>query len=236
MGVQPSRGGGEMDVLGIDACGKQGWVGIRLRGGAYAESLVAVSLAALIERAGAVDTIGVDMPLGLVEKGWRAADLAARSLLGTRRSSVFLIAPRLAWQEPDYAAAAHRCQELTGSRLSRQAWALAPKLLEARACWLVDERIHEVHPEVSFCALAGGVPAPYAKKTWRGQNMRRALLAEAGVVLPDGLGEADQIAADDVLDAAAAAWSAHRIALGIAERVPPLPEPDAAGRLIEIRY
>ncbi|MFF7971428.1 DUF429 domain-containing protein [Streptomyces sp. NPDC007905] len=225
-----------MDVLGIDACGKQGWVGILLTDGAYAGSLVAVSLDELIERAGTVRAIAVDMPLGLVEQGRRAADLAARALLGTRRSSVFLIAPRPAWQEPDYLAAASRCQELTGSGLSRQAWALAPKLLEARACWLADERIHEVHPELSFRAMAGRVPPAYPKKTWRGQNLRRALLAEAGVVLPDELGEADRIAVDDVLDAAAAAWSAYRIALGTAERVPTAPEPDAEGRLVEIRY
>ncbi|AKJ09541.1 hypothetical protein ABB07_05765 [Streptomyces incarnatus] len=225
-----------MDVLGIDACGRQGWVGIRLTDGAYAGSLVGGSLDTLVERAGDVAAIAVDMPLGLVEKGWRAADLAARALLGMRRSSVFLIAPRPAWQEPDYARAAQRCQELAGSRLSRQAWALAPKLLEARACWLADERIHEAHPELSFHALAGGVPLTYAKKTWRGQNLRRALLAEAGVGLPDELGEADRTPTDDVLDATAAAWSAHRIALGIAEQVPTVPELDSEGRRIEIRY
>ncbi|MER5215235.1 DUF429 domain-containing protein [Streptomyces sp. NPDC002838] len=225
-----------MDVLGVDACGKQGWAGIRLTDGVYAGSLVDVRLDALIERAGGVRVIAVDMPLGLVEKGWRAADLAARALLQVRRGSVFLIAPRPAWQEPDYAAAADRCQELTGQRLSRQAWALAPKLLEARACWLADERIHEVHPEVSFRALAGGVPPAHAKKTWRGQNLRRCLLAEAGLVLPDELGEADRVPVDDVLDAAAAAWSAHRIALGISGRVPEVPELDAAERVVEIRY
>ncbi|MFD1662906.1 DUF429 domain-containing protein [Streptomyces caeni] len=189
-----------MDVLGVDACGKQGWVGIRLTDGAYAGSLVDPRLERLIERAAEVDMIAVDIPLGLVEKGWRAADLAARALLGMRRSSVFPIAPRMAWQEQDYRAAADRCQELTGNRLSRQAWALRPKLLEARACWLADERIHEVHPEVSFYALAGGVPLAYAKKTWRGQNLRRSLLAEAGFVLPDEIGEADRIPVDDVLE------------------------------------
>ncbi|WP_436850171.1 DUF429 domain-containing protein [Streptomyces monashensis] len=31
----------------------------------------------LIERAAGVDAIAVDMPLGLVEMGWRAADLEA---------------------------------------------------------------------------------------------------------------------------------------------------------------
>ncbi|MFJ8197347.1 DUF429 domain-containing protein [Streptomyces sp. NPDC096152] len=225
-----------MDVLGVDACGKQGWVGIRLTDGACAGSLVDLRLEKLIERAAEVDAVAVDMPLGLVEKGWRAADLAARALLGVRRSSVFPAAPRVAWEEQHYRAAAGRCQELTGNRLSRQAWALRPKLLEARACWLADERIHEVHPEVSFYALADGVPLPYAKKTWRGQNLRRSLLAAAGLVLPDELGEADRIAVDDVLDAAAAAWSANRIALGTANRVPEVSEPDAEGRLVEIRY
>jgi predicted RNase H-like nuclease len=225
-----------MDVLGVDACGKQGWVGISLTDGTYAGSLVDARLDPLIERAAGAQVIAVDMPLGLVEKGWRAADLAAKTLLGARRSSVFLIAPRPAWQEREYAAAADRCQELTGNRLSQQAWALAPKLLAARACWLADERVHEVHPEVSFYALAGGVPLAHAKKTWRGQHMRRSLLAEAGIVVPDALGEADRIPADDVLDAAVAAWSAHRIALGIADRVPAVPELDAEGRVVEIRF
>ncbi|MFE5814459.1 DUF429 domain-containing protein [Streptomyces sp. NPDC056479] len=225
-----------MDVLGVDACGKQGWVGIALTGGGYAVSLVDVRLDALIERAGGVFAIAVDMPLGLVERGWRAADLGARVLLRERRSTVFLVAPRPAWQESEYVAAGDRCHELTGQRLSRQAWALAPKLLEARACWLADERIHEVHPEVSFRALAGGVPPAHAKKTWRGQHTRRSLLAAAGVVLPDELGEADRVPADDVLDAAAAAWSAHRIAQGVAERIPEVPELDAEGRAVEIRY
>ncbi|MFD5860031.1 DUF429 domain-containing protein [Streptomyces chartreusis] len=225
-----------MDVLGVDACGKQGWVGIRVSDGGYAGSLVDVRLEALIERAGGVSVIAVDMPLGLVERGWRAADLGARVLLRERRSTVFLVAPRPAWLESEYVAAGDRCQELTGQRLSRQAWALAPKLLEARACRLADERIHEVHPELSFRALAGGVPPAFAKKTWRGQNTRRALLAAAGVVLPDELGEADRVPADDVLDAAAAAWSADRIARGVAERVPEVPELDADGRAVEIRY
>ncbi|MHB9863770.1 DUF429 domain-containing protein [Streptomyces sp. YIM S03343] len=226
-----------MDVLGVDACGKQGWVGIGLAGIAYAGSLVDVRLDRLIERAGdGVRVIAVDMPLGLVEKGWRAADLAARGLLGVRRSSVFLIAPRPVWDERGYVAAADRCQELTGNRLTRQAWALAPKLLEARDCWAADRRIHEVHPELSFRALAGGMPLAHAKKTWRGQRQRSALLAGAGIALPDELGEADRVPVDDVLDAAVTAWSAHRIASGVAERVPEAPETDAEGRVVEIRY
>ncbi|WP_019064684.1 DUF429 domain-containing protein [Streptomyces prunicolor] len=225
-----------MDVLGVDACGKQGWVGIGLTGGAYAGSLVDSRLDTLIERAVGARVIAVDMPLGLVEKGWRAADLAAKALLGVRRNSVFLIAPRPVWQEREYVAAADRCQELTGNRLSQQAWALAPKLLEARACWLADERVHEVHPEVCFSAMADGIAPAYAKKTWRGQHLRRSLLAQAGIVLPDVLGEADRVPTDDVLDAAGAAWSAHRITRGTSDRVPEVPQLDAEGRAVEIRF
>ncbi|MDI5969377.1 DUF429 domain-containing protein [Streptomyces sp. SL13] len=226
-----------MDVLGVDACGKHGWVGIRLRDGVYAGSLVGARLDALIERAGAVRAVAVDMPLGLLEEGWRAADLAARALLGARRSSVFQVAPLPVWREADFAAALERCRALTGNGLSRQAWALAPKLLEARACWLRDPgRLYEVHPELSFRALAGGKPLARSKKTWHGQSERRRLLEAAGVVVPDDPGKAGGVPADDVLDAAAAAWSAHRIALGISVPVPGTPEVDAEGCIVEMRY
>jgi Protein of unknown function (DUF429) len=43
-------------------------------------------------------------------------------------------------------------------------------------------------------------------------TFRRQLLAEAGICLPDDLGSAGEKAApDDVLDAAAAAWTALRV-------------------------
>jgi len=35
--------------------------------------------------------VGIDMPLGLLASGWRAADREARALLGPRRSSIFAI-------------------------------------------------------------------------------------------------------------------------------------------------
>lgn len=145
------------------------------------------------------------------------------------------VVPRVAWQEREYTVA-DQCQELTGNRLTKQAWAPAPKLLEAQACRLADDGVHEVHPEVSFGALADGAPLNYAKETWRGQHLRRSLLAEAGILMPDELGEADREPADDVLDAAAAAWSAHRIAQGAAGRIPEVPELDAEGRAVESRF
>jgi predicted RNase H-like nuclease len=226
-----------MDVLGIDACGKQGWIGVRLADGAYDAAFVDGGLDALIGRAGECDVVAIDMPLGLLETGWRVADIEARAYLEARRSSVFLTAPRAVWAENDYAAANAACLSITGKGLSRQTWGLAPKLLKAHARWAQDpDRVYEVHPEVSFQAMAGGTPLTHSKKSWRGQAVRRSLLDAAGIRLGDELGEADTVPADDVLDAAAAAWSAHRIGVGTAQHLPAAPERDADGRPVAIWY
>ncbi|MFE2070043.1 DUF429 domain-containing protein [Streptomyces sp. NPDC059467] len=77
----------DVDVLGVDACGKQGWVGIGLADGAYAGSFVDTRLDALVERAATTRVIAVDMPLGLLETGWRAADGFPRHRNATRRAA-----------------------------------------------------------------------------------------------------------------------------------------------------
>ncbi|MEU8613516.1 DUF429 domain-containing protein, partial [Actinoplanes sp. NPDC048791] len=106
-----------------------------------------------------------------------------------------------------------------------------PKLLEANAIW---ERhpglLFEAHPEVSFRQMAGE-PLAYAKKTWTGQARRRQLLAKHGIVLPDQLGPAGQAPPDDILDAAAVAWSAHRMATGAAQSHPSPPEENNGARI-----
>jgi predicted RNase H-like nuclease len=54
-------------------------------------------------------------------------------------------------------------------------------------------------------------------------------------VLPDNLGAAGAVPCDDILDAAAAAWSAHRIAKGIASSLPD-PAQFVDGQSIAIWY
>ena len=63
---------------------------------------------------------------------------------------------------------------------------------------------------------------------------RRRLLAAAGIALPDDLA-AGGAAADDVLDAAVAAWSAMRKARGEAETLP-ADAPLQGGRSVAIWY
>ncbi len=66
-----------------------------------------------------------------------------------------------------------------------------------------------------------GRPMAHAKRTWNGMHERRAALATKGIRIPEALeGQAGLVAIDDVLDAAAAAWSADRLAAGQAIHLP----------------
>ncbi|MBV8930856.1 MAG: DUF429 domain-containing protein, partial [Mycobacteriaceae bacterium] len=107
-------------VLGVDAC-PRGWVGVSLRDGRFAGAQVGSSLQGLAAAAGAA-VVGIDMPLGLVDSGWREADFAVRTLLGRRSSSVFVMPPRRVFEESDQAAASAVCKAMTGKGISVQAW------------------------------------------------------------------------------------------------------------------
>ena len=125
---------------------------------------------------------------------------------------------------------------MTGGGVSRQSYGLRAKLLQVDA-WLqtTDLDVREVHPELSFTAMAGR--ALYAsKKTWAGFAERRTVLETVGFVIADDLGEAGRRAGyDDVLDPAAAAWTALRIVAGKAITLPATPEVDErTGRSIAI--
>ena len=115
-----------------------------------------------------------------------------------------------------HAEAIVRCGD--GPRISAQAFALRMKILEVDP-YRGDPRVCEVHPELSVAAI-GGAPLP-SKRSWNGAAARRRLLAGVGIEIPDDLGTvAGRVPPDDVLDAAAAAWTAGRIALGRAVCLP----------------
>jgi len=213
-------------VLGVDACGK-GWAGIVLAADEV-HGVFGRTIAEVVERARRVvrlQVIGIDMPIGLPDAGRRAADVEARAMAGPRRSSVFVAPVRAAVEAPSYAEAARLNRHLAGEGLSAQAFALAPRIREVDA-WVrqAPATVIEVHPEISFAAMVGQ-PVPASKHTWAGATQRRQRLADAGVVVPDDLGEVGRVAAsDDVLDAAAVAWTARRHARGQARRLPAQPE------------
>jgi predicted RNase H-like nuclease len=227
-------------VTGIDAC-PGGWVAITMTATQPPEVKVAPTLEAL----GIAGPAGIDMPLGLLAEGWRTADSLARRALGRRGPTVFAIAPRPVWSELSYPEANRRCRELTGQGLSVQAWGLRARLLDAdryrRTC---PHPLHEVHPELAFAALAGA-PLTDSKHTPAGRAIRRALLAAAGIELPARRdirppaipGRGRTLPAEhDLLDAAAVAWSAQRIAAGTAVILTDPAQRADDGTEIAIRY
>lgn len=221
-------------VTGVDGC-RDGWVAVDLdEGGSLAALRTAASLDGLLTGTADAQVVGIDMPLGLLASGWRTADREARALLGPRRSSIFAIPPAPVWQAPAYGAANRLCRELTGNGFSAQAWGLRRKLLEAAEYRLrCPHPLCEVHPELSFRIMAGA-PLENAKHTAAGREQRRALLAREGIVIAGD--EALGRIAVDVLDAAAAAWSARRIAAGHACVLPDPPQAGPDGLDIAIRY
>ena len=220
-----------MRVAGVDGT-KRGWLAVILEDGRFAGAHVHARFTEILSAHDAA-VIAVDMPIGLVERGLRDADVAARQAVGRLRSSVFMTPPRPVMDELEWAQALAAAREHMGSGISKQAFALLHRIREIDA-HVGDARVVEVHPEASFACLAGA-PLSDGKKTWSGTAQRRALLAGAGIELPADLGEAGKAPVDDVLDAAIAAWSARRVARGDAMSLPPASrQRDRSGRVIAI--
>jgi predicted RNase H-like nuclease len=125
----------------------------------------------------------LDIPIGIPEGAARAADAEARRFVGARGSSVFTTPPRAALLAVSFAEANLVARELTGKGLSQQSFALRRRILGVEALAEADERIVEVHPEVSFCELAGRTLA-YSKHKPEGLGERRELLEAEGIALP----------------------------------------------------
>ena len=121
-----------MQVIGVDGC-KGGWVAVALEDGVFAGATRYPDFRELVKAQPDALVIAVDIPIGLPEGASdhpRAGDLAARKLLGPRRSSVFLAPPRPVLAADSYAAANDLHREITGAGLSAQAYALRKKIFE----------------------------------------------------------------------------------------------------------
>ena len=203
-------------VAGVDGCPK-GWIAIVLEDGHFSRAQLARTFTDLLPHLAEAQVIAVDIPIGLPDGSERrAADVEARKLLGPRGSSVFATPPRVVLESPSYAKANALSKKRFGHGISTQSYALRKKIFEVDACAANDDRIYEVHPEVCFVEM-NGEPLTHSKKSWHGQATRLRLLANAEITIPDDLGGVGKIPPDDVIDAAAAAWSADRIANGKAD-------------------
>ena len=222
----PQRLDVTVPVLGVDAC-PGGWVGALLVPGApRPRVVVAPTIGELVEMVRAevdVLVVGIDIPIGLPDSTIRQADVLARAELPGRASTVFATLTRSAYLAPGRAEADAVNRGLSGQGVGAQAFGLRDKIVEVDT-WLRGRptvEVIEVHPEVSFAAMAGAPLPP--KRTEDGQAKRLATLAASGIARPSVL-KGSGYAPDDVLDACAVAWSAHRRATGEGRRLPDPPE------------
>ena len=221
-------GPAEVAVLGLDGC-RGGWLGALVSGGDVEWLRLGDVTAALAVGAAVV---GVDMPIGLPATGRRECDLLAKKALGAAHPRVFLTPPRGVLAAPDHAVANELHRGLAGGAgMSVQTWHIVHRIAEVDEV-ADDERLVEVHPELSFAALAGRVLAP--KRTAEGRAER---LAALDTWLPGAVGRSDLPSgplAIDALDALAAAWSAARHLAGTARVLPADPPRDERGRPMRI--
>ena len=198
-----------MLVAGVDGM-RGGWVAVVLRDGRFERAEALIPIETDLDPLDDAEVIAIDIPIGF---GPRAADHEAKRALAGNASTVFLTPSRDVLQTPFRA----------GLGCSAQAHALGPRVIHITDLAHSDPRLHEVHPELSFQEMNGGHPLGLRKKSAGGALRRIELLAEQGIALGD-LGEASPAPLDDVLDAAAAAWSAQRIARGEHRSLPDPPE------------
>jgi predicted RNase H-like nuclease len=178
------------------------------------------------------DVIALHAPVGLLgsaEPGGRRCDREARRLLGPARgASVFSPPSRALLASPD---------GVPGERLSAVARHMLPHVAEvAREIGSYHQRtVFEVLPELTYYQLNEDRPLRWSKRLRAGQDERRALLEARmpGIdrVLDAG---APRVAAGRLLDAAAALWTARRIAARGVARIPEDPEWDEEGIRMEI--
>jgi predicted RNase H-like nuclease len=216
-------------AIGLDGA-RKGWVAAVLRGESLSESSdwkTELRLLAGIDEVGELREgderlpTAIDIPIGLPPMtGFRACDKEARVLLGARRNSVFAAPGRdvlelAAYPDVQAAAAIAKATDPGANGLSKQSWALVPKIREVDAWVRAEEArkesILECHPELSFRALAGGT-ALVSKRTVPGAVKRLSLVRGSFPDAEAALLGFDESGADlsDALDAFAALSSALR--------------------------
>lgn len=209
-----------MRVAGVDGT-KGGWVAVVLDDGRFSRDELISGIHDDFEALKDAEVVAIDIPIGF---GPRRADGAARSFLKGAASTVFTTPSREVLEIPFG----------PGLGVSAQSHALGQRIIHVTELAQRDPRVYEVHPEVCFRAMNGGVPLRYRKKSAGGALERVALLADAGIHL-ERVSASAMAPLDDVLDAAAGAWSAARISAGEARTLPEMPD-EIDGRQIAIWY
>lgn len=193
-------------------------------------------LADVLEHRPGYEIVGLAAPVGLPPRstpGGRQCDREARALLGFARGGAVMSAPpRSVLRSRTYEAA-----RLKHPALSAVEFGLLPRIAEVDAVVqpYLQRTIHETHSELSFHQLNGGVSLRHPKHTTEGRAERRRLVeAKLPAVAPMIDRRLTGTTVEHRIDAAAALWTARRIASRGVLRIPPQPDWDERGLRMEI--
>lgn len=233
--------------VGVDGC-KAGWFSVGLSDGGRYELEVFGALASLVRHFSSAALILVDIPIGLRDSGpaERQCDKTARGLVGPRSSSVFPVPVRQALNEATWEDADRVNRRIRGKGLSKQTWAIVPKIAEVDSFLTSTpserERVREVHPELLFWGLSGRKAMAHNKRGQRGHAERLAVLEHFEPRVREAYRTAldrwqrKEVAHDDVIDAFAAAVTARLGHPGSLQTVPEHPPTDAHGLPMEMVF
>jgi len=226
-----------MPAIGIDGC-SAGWVAVALDPPHASGFRIAKDIAGLALPEDAMSYI--DIPIGLPESGYRGCDLAARKILRGAEARVFLGLRRPLLSHVNDYPSANAWAKADGKGLSRQAFAILPKIAEIDTVMSPDRQktLRESHPELVFCRLNASVPL-VSKHTPQGIDQRRAILTRHGFIELDlwlGALRRRQAKPDDLLDACVLAVAAFEATQGLARRVKCRDMRDAKGLAMAIWF
>jgi predicted RNase H-like nuclease len=241
-------------LAGVDSCPK-GWIAVFVRpSGQEGDTRVFSRFSDILSAAETPVVIAVDIPIGLPKRagrGGRAAEETVRSLLTTRRPSVFSVPSRCAiyaeigpFKNQTEKEAARRRASIVAlatsdppRKITIQSFAIFPKIREVDRVMRSkrSQHIFEVHPEIAFWLMNGKGEVADSKKTQAGAERRKKLLIKWN--LPTHIVDRrppQGAAADDLLDALACAAVARRIHAGLTQPFPDPPPRDAFGLAMAI--
>lgn len=216
-------------IAGADGC-SGGWLTIWNAEGGSFQAQIFLTPRQIFE-AVKPDFLAVDVPIGLVDGGTRKCDREARSLLRGRSSCVFTPPSRANLGATSREEASLISKATCGKGVAAQHFGIYSYVRE----W--DEFLqsnvearpscYEVHPELIFTHLNGGVPL-VTKHGAYGLSQRKALLIEEGAYDPNLASRFSKVEAD-FLDATAAWWTSRRLSSGLALPVSSPIDYDATG-------
>jgi predicted RNase H-like nuclease len=206
-----------VNLVGIDGC-KGGWISISSHRSVF-EARISSNITDALKGLEEPYLVGIDIPIGLPDTGKRQCDTVGRRFLGRPRGSSVFSAPVRGVLNADLYEDAGRLHRLIDGRgLSRQSFAIIPKIREVDEYLRLYPNCHartfEVHPEVSFATWNDNEPMAHSKRSTDGVRERRRLVEEKwpGAIeeLIPSL-ERGAFAVNDLLDAFAALWSIERL-------------------------